>query len=277
MAPPLFTNTAVTVTCCLTLFRRELMVPDDPATRLPHLLVGILLLSVVLTALIAALAYQSAIFSLILPGSPPGCLSARPSCFCILSLCLLSPHLAAASTLHILTAVCLHPCRNCSSPAELHLVAGFLDKHLASVACRSLPSRILLLDLTIYFVEVKADDAVQGFGGSDSTSYLAVENGQPLTASACYNCHISAKGTPLMRRGPAGPRTLCNACGLMWANKGTLRDLSKSPLPFQHTLDPKDGSGALPNEQQVVAVSSNGQDASMSSSLASSALVAHPS
>lgn len=22
-----------------------------------------------------------------------------------------------------------------------------------------------------------------------------------------------------MRRGPAGPRTLCNACGLMWANK----------------------------------------------------------
>ncbi|XP_022854297.1 GATA transcription factor 19-like [Olea europaea var. sylvestris] len=30
-----------------------------------------------------------------------------------------------------------------------------------------------------------------------------------------------------MRRGPAGPRTLCNACGLMWANKGTLRDLTK--------------------------------------------------
>ncbi|KAF8377397.1 hypothetical protein HHK36_030774 [Tetracentron sinense] len=23
----------------------------------------------------------------------------------------------------------------------------------------------------------------------------------------------------MMRRGPAGPRTLCNACGLMWANK----------------------------------------------------------
>lgn len=22
-----------------------------------------------------------------------------------------------------------------------------------------------------------------------------------------------------MRRGPAGPRSLCNACGLMWANK----------------------------------------------------------
>ncbi|GKU97903.1 hypothetical protein SLEP1_g10980 [Rubroshorea leprosula] len=23
----------------------------------------------------------------------------------------------------------------------------------------------------------------------------------------------------MMRRGPAGPRTLCNACGLTWANK----------------------------------------------------------
>ncbi|XP_011023067.1 PREDICTED: GATA transcription factor 24-like isoform X2 [Populus euphratica] len=43
----------------------------------------------------------------------------------------------------------------------------------------------------------------------------------------CQHCGICAKDTPAMRRGPAGPRTLCNACGLMWANKGTLRDLNK--------------------------------------------------
>uniref|UniRef100_A0A5B7ANS3 Putative GATA transcription factor 24-like isoform X2 n=1 Tax=Davidia involucrata TaxID=16924 RepID=A0A5B7ANS3_DAVIN len=43
----------------------------------------------------------------------------------------------------------------------------------------------------------------------------------------CQHCGISEKATPAMRRGPAGPRTLCNACGLMWANKGTLRDLTK--------------------------------------------------
>ncbi|XP_031396974.1 GATA transcription factor 19-like isoform X2 [Punica granatum] len=43
----------------------------------------------------------------------------------------------------------------------------------------------------------------------------------------CQHCGISESATPAMRRGPAGPRTLCNACGLMWANKGTLRDLSK--------------------------------------------------
>lgn len=27
----------------------------------------------------------------------------------------------------------------------------------------------------------------------------------------------------MMRRGPQGPRTLCNACGLMYANKGVMR------------------------------------------------------
>ncbi|GMQ01471.1 hypothetical protein CsSME_00048107 [Camellia sinensis var. sinensis] len=43
----------------------------------------------------------------------------------------------------------------------------------------------------------------------------------------CTHCGISSKSTPMMRRGPAGPRTLCNACGLKWANKGVLRDLSK--------------------------------------------------
>ncbi|KAK1269883.1 GATA transcription factor 24 [Acorus gramineus] len=35
----------------------------------------------------------------------------------------------------------------------------------------------------------------------------------------CHHCGISAKSTPMMRRGPDGPRTLCNACGLMWATK----------------------------------------------------------
>ncbi|XVF36569.1 hypothetical protein REPUB_Repub19eG0068800 [Reevesia pubescens] len=43
----------------------------------------------------------------------------------------------------------------------------------------------------------------------------------------CQHCGVSESSTPAMRRGPAGPRTLCNACGLMWANKGTLRDLTK--------------------------------------------------
>lgn len=35
----------------------------------------------------------------------------------------------------------------------------------------------------------------------------------------CHHCGVTENNTPAMRRGPAGPRTLCNACGLMWANK----------------------------------------------------------
>ncbi|KAF5455970.1 hypothetical protein F2P56_025491 [Juglans regia] len=55
------------------------------------------------------------------------------------------------------------------------------------------------------------------------------ESGQddsPQEAS-CTHCGISSKSTPMMRRGPSGPRSLCNACGLFWANRGALRDLSK--------------------------------------------------
>jgi hypothetical protein len=42
----------------------------------------------------------------------------------------------------------------------------------------------------------------------------------------CVHCGIGEKLTPMMRRGPSGPRTLCNACGLMWANK--VRSMSES-------------------------------------------------
>ncbi|CAN6678888.1 unnamed protein product [Malus baccata var. baccata] len=60
-------------------------------------------------------------------------------------------------------------------------------------------------------------------------SFLQDGTPQPETVlRRCQHCGVSENNTPAMRRGPAGPRTLCNACGLMWANKGTLRDLSKS-------------------------------------------------
>ncbi|XP_021618599.1 GATA transcription factor 19 isoform X3 [Manihot esculenta] len=65
---------------------------------------------------------------------------------------------------------------------------------------------------------------------TDAGSNWEPNSGTPHSESAsrrCQHCGISEKDTPAMRRGPAGPRTLCNACGLMWANKGTLRDLTK--------------------------------------------------
>lgn len=53
-----------------------------------------------------------------------------------------------------------------------------------------------------------------------------------------------------MRRGPAGPRTLCNACGLMWANKGTLRNCPKAKVE----------SSVVATEQSNAAVSPSGID-----------------
>ncbi|KAK1439992.1 hypothetical protein QVD17_05817 [Tagetes erecta] len=58
----------------------------------------------------------------------------------------------------------------------------------------------------------------------------------PDEETICRHCGISSKSTPMMRRGPTGPRTLCNACGLKWANKGVLRDLTK--VSASGTQDP---------------------------------------
>mmetsp|Transcript_40894 Transcript_40894/g.49629 ORF Transcript_40894/g.49629 Transcript_40894/m.49629 type:complete len:339 (+) Transcript_40894:130-1146(+) len=71
----------------------------------------------------------------------------------------------------------------------------------------------------------------------------------------CGNCGLSEGATPMMRRGPDGPRSLCNACGLMWANKAKLRDMTKAspgggggggrgrpPVP---TIDPTAVPGSL--------------------------------
>ncbi|XP_028772097.1 GATA transcription factor 19 [Neltuma alba] len=74
------------------------------------------------------------------------------------------------------------------------------------------------------------------FASSKECDSSAAENWDSSNGAACsesnerkcQHCGTSEKSTPAMRRGPAGPRSLCNACGLMWANKGTLRDLSKT-------------------------------------------------
>ncbi|CAN6542912.1 unnamed protein product [Malus baccata var. baccata] len=63
----------------------------------------------------------------------------------------------------------------------------------------------------------------------DSNWSAGQESGQEdcHAETSCKHCGISSKSTPMMRRGPSGPRSLCNACGLFWANRGGLRELSK--------------------------------------------------
>ncbi|KAM3377465.1 GATA transcription factor 19 isoform X1 [Capsicum galapagoense] len=78
------------------------------------------------------------------------------------------------------------------------------------------------------FASLKEKTAGDSIDSGDSTAHP-----EP-TLRRCHHCGISESATPAMRRGPSGPRTLCNACGLMWANKGILRDTSKGGrrVPF---------------------------------------------
>ncbi|KAJ8572485.1 hypothetical protein K7X08_008996 [Anisodus acutangulus] len=80
-------------------------------------------------------------------------------------------------------------------------------------------------------------------------------SGQEEQETSCRHCGISSKSTPMMRRGPAGPRSLCNACGLKWANKGILRDLSKVPTPGAQDQTAKFGEqiNGEPNGSDVMA------------------------
>ena len=42
-------------------------------------------------------------------------------------------------------------------------------------------------------------------------------------APECHNCKCKREDTTRMRYGPAGPKTLCNACGMYWATQGRVR------------------------------------------------------
>ncbi|KAM3237662.1 GATA transcription factor 25-like [Capsicum chacoense] len=54
------------------------------------------------------------------------------------------------------------------------------------------------------------------------------EENIPPEETWCTHCGTSSNNTPMMRRGPDGRRTLCNACGLTWANKGVMRTLYRA-------------------------------------------------
>ncbi|TKY74424.1 GATA transcription factor 25 [Spatholobus suberectus] len=81
------------------------------------------------------------------------------------------------------------------------------------------------------FTSSKKQDGTNSWASDQESGQDAVQS-----ETLCTHCGISSKSTPMMRRGPSGPRSLCNACGLFWANRGTLRDLSKRNQ--EHTLAP---------------------------------------
>ncbi|XP_042051764.1 GATA transcription factor 28-like [Salvia splendens] len=108
------------------------------------------------------------------------------------------------------------------------------------------------------------DDSASAVSSWDSNqSWGADGNGSHVQDISCRHCGISEKSTPMMRRGPEGPRTLCNACGLMWANKGTLRDLSKAaPLGANPPRNRSVENGNFEAEEMVLSAAGNGNDSS---------------
>ncbi|KAB2031073.1 hypothetical protein ES319_D05G279000v1 [Gossypium barbadense] len=97
---------------------------------------------------------------------------------------------------------------------------------------------------------------------SDRTDSCSTQDNDNLPDNSCTHCGISSNSTPMMRRGPSGPRSLCNACGLFWANKGTLRDLPKktrdhSVPPVEHRdseANDSDSGTAIPTQSNIVSV-----------------------
>ncbi|KAA8541539.1 hypothetical protein F0562_022691 [Nyssa sinensis] len=109
------------------------------------------------------------------------------------------------------------------------------------------------------------DDSASAVTSWDSNQSWGLDgSGSQPQEIVCRHCGISEKSTPMMRRGPEGPRTLCNACGLMWANKGALRDLSKtaSQSGQNSSLNQNEENGNYEENQMVLQIPGNGSDSS---------------
>ncbi|XP_010520838.1 PREDICTED: GATA transcription factor 25 [Tarenaya hassleriana] len=91
---------------------------------------------------------------------------------------------------------------------------------------------------------------------SSGTDQESTQNDDGHPNISCTHCGISSKCTPMMRRGPLGPRTLCNACGLFWSYKGTMRDLSKK-FDDNQSLIVKQGDGDADTDAAADANNSN--------------------
>ncbi|XP_039116851.1 GATA transcription factor 19-like [Dioscorea cayenensis subsp. rotundata] len=109
----------------------------------------------------------------------------------------------------------------------------------------------------------KLDEVASCLSGWDPSQY----NGEDAHQTHCQHCGISKDSTPMMRRGPSGPKSLCNACGLTWANKGTLRNLRQSSFcgPVSQSVstneqsDASDSDVASKSQNLLVPAAPNGQ------------------
>ncbi|KAH9697239.1 GATA transcription factor 24 [Citrus sinensis] len=125
-----------------------------------------------------------------------------------------------------------------------------LSQRIASL-CYVRHCDLLSIGLLLYF-SARMQRKNGQFTSSKATFNIASANSNPSNGSAppesvsriCQHCGISEKLTPAMRRGPAGPRTLCNACGLMWANKETSSDIKPATTEAENSYANQDEQGS---------------------------------
>ncbi|OIW14559.1 hypothetical protein TanjilG_14945 [Lupinus angustifolius] len=141
-------------------------------------------------------------------------------------------HLAAIASANVCPKFVIHPVRIWHSVADLQSPHYSLDCFCCEINIfHDIVSTFPLIETVSpvsrmqrnkgQFTSAKKQDGSNGWG-ADQESEQDVQS-----ETSCTHCGISSKSTPMMRKGPSGPRTLCNACGLFWANRGTLRDISK--------------------------------------------------
>lgn len=75
-------------------------------------------------------------------------------------------------------------------------------------------------------VEVRNQDGAAGMGrsrrknGEKKALEGEMDDKNIPVKDKCMRCLTTAKNTPMMRKGPDGCRSLCNACGLKWSRHG---------------------------------------------------------
>ncbi|GFY85910.1 similar to ZIM-LIKE 2 [Actinidia rufa] len=102
------------------------------------------------------------------------------------------------------------------------------------------------------FASLKANS---GSSTWDSAKSYLQGNGTPhpeTVVRRCQHCGVSETSTPAMRRGPAGPRTLCNACGLMWANKEMPIDMKPLIMEGENSLGNQGDPGTPEDPSKAV-------------------------
>ena len=75
-------------------------------------------------------------------------------------------------------------------------------------------------------------------------------NGNGSGSRLCSNCGAGSNSTPLMRRGPDGVRSLCNACGLWYARRGTQRPVEGGSVAEREAKAAKESMSATAGQDR---------------------------